>query len=128
MNHGGQSSRGMGESATVGTSSTTISSEAFDGVDLQITTTVSQTADAVASALAAAINTSSALPAQFDVAAAQGNQVATTGLVEERSIDDAGLVPTMPAVRLVGRLALGLGLSLALPSGALGVRASSPRP
>ena len=106
-------------SAAGGTVTATI-----DGVAVQITTTSGQTAADVATALAAAINASTALQALFDIAASQTNQVVVTGNLDSLVIADAGLNPTsVPALGTSGRalLALGLILSAAGVSRSVGV-------
>jgi cysteine-rich repeat protein len=84
----------------------------IDGVAVQIATTLGQSASAVASALAAAINASTALSALYDISSAQTNQVVITGTLDSLVFDDTGLNPPalVPGLGGVARALLSLGL------------------
>jgi len=92
--------------ATGGTVTATI-----DGVVVQISTVAGQDGAAVASALAATINSSSQIQALYGVATAQSGNVAITGSLDSFAVDDAGLNPaSIPALAPAARALLWLGL------------------
>jgi cysteine-rich repeat protein len=100
-----------------------------DGVEVQIVTSVGQSADLVAGALAAAINASTALAALYDVAASQGSQVVVSGSLDSLVIDDAGLkTPSIPALGVGARGLLVLFLLGTCVRRIRGLPGSTPRP
>lgn len=62
------------------------------GVGVELTTVAGQSADAVATALVAAINNNSALQAVSGIAANDGGQIVVTGTVAQFEVNDAGLL------------------------------------
>jgi cysteine-rich repeat protein len=89
----------------------------IDGVVVQVETTPGQSSNAVASALAAAVNGNTALRAVYVVADAQGNRAAISGNLDSFVIDDPGFAPPgVPALGPVGISVLVL-LLMALAGG-----------
>jgi cysteine-rich repeat protein len=90
---------GLGGTATGGSVSVTI-----DGVLVQVVTSAGQTGDAVAAALAAAINANTALQGVHVVADSQGNRTAISGNLDSFVIDDPGFAAVpVPALGAAGQ-------------------------
>ncbi|MFP6655886.1 MAG: M36 family metallopeptidase, partial [Myxococcota bacterium] len=106
--------------ATGGTVTATI-----DGVTIQIATTAGQSANAVSSSLAAAINANASLAALNNISAVQANSIVVTGNLESLVINDVGLIATaVPSLGLAASGLLLLGLA-GLTAGAIRQRRSS---
>ena len=95
----------------------------IEGVALQVTTTLGQTAAQVAAQVAAAIQADATLAGLGVGAVAVGNDVVITGSIDQVGIHDPGLLPQVPMGPLVP-IALFIGLPVA---GALGLRSVAAR-